>query len=128
MRGDRHVIPMAWRSVGLAKNGGKGNGKQIVTEFVGDVQHPFPPGVCRLCRDQRAHHACGMIACLGKIDHRSAAPVDQDLVGIGAMEINLWHLPSPVRKSKTLRLVTTETRSGSSGAPGKANYGRRGTV
>jgi len=46
-----------------------------------------------------AHEPMRVRAGFGKIVHGGAAAVDQDMVGVGPVEIHFRHVPLPIRES-----------------------------
>jgi hypothetical protein len=90
-------------SVRLAEQGGERHGKNLVIEIVADVQGPVAPVFRAARRDQRPHDAGGVVARFSEVSYGGAALIDQYVLRIGAVEIELSHIPPPVKnESRTM--------------------------
>src|SRR5262245_53988686 len=94
---------MAASSVRLAERGSEGDDEDLLAEIVGDLQLPAAPvfGVGR--RHHRMHQAQRMRAGFVEIAYRGAAAIDQDMFGVGAVEIDFGHVPHSLRVAPCLR-------------------------
>jgi hypothetical protein len=79
----------------LAEQEGERHHKNLVIEVVVDVQDPVAPVFRALGRDERPHDNGGVIAGFREIVHRGATSIDHDAVRIGAVKIELSHVPPP---------------------------------
>src|SRR5207244_2428810 len=79
-------------SVQPAEHGGERDDKNLVAERIGDAQLPAAPVLAVRPRHQRSPQTVGVRAELGKIIQGGAAMVDQEMVGIGAVEIDFGHV------------------------------------
>src|ERR1700745_4108940 len=80
------AISMSSSLVQLAEDSREGQGEEFTAKLVGGVQHPFAPvfGVRR--HHHRAYQALGVDESLAQI-HGSTASIDEDVFGVGAVEI-----------------------------------------
>src|SRR5215831_16244977 len=86
--------------MGLAEHESEGHNEELVALIVADMQDPVTP-ILEAARVGEGLHDTGrMIARLSKILHYGAAAIDENLLGIGAVEIHLGHvrLPSNVTR------------------------------
>jgi hypothetical protein len=59
----------------LAGHEGEGHHEDLVGEIVTDVRDPAAPIFGAARHKERAHHAGGVVACLGQIGYRGAASI-----------------------------------------------------
>jgi hypothetical protein len=76
-----------------ADNGRKRHDEDLIAEIVADVQDPVAPVFGALRHDERAHDASGLITHISQIADGGAGLIDQDALTVGAMEIDLTHVP-----------------------------------
>ncbi|WP_446680536.1 hypothetical protein [Bradyrhizobium erythrophlei] len=89
---DRELVA----SMRLSENESEGNNEELVAEVVADVQNPVTPSLVTARLGEGLHELGGMIPRLGKIIHHGAAAIDENLIRVGAMEINLGHVRPPL--------------------------------
>jgi hypothetical protein len=82
--------------VRLAEHEREGDNKELVTLVVTDVQDPVSPVFETALIGKALHDAGRMIARLGKIIHHGASAIDEYLLRVGAVEIDLGHVQSPL--------------------------------
>jgi hypothetical protein len=81
----------------FAEYGREGQHQDLFAAIVTDVQDPAAPIFQVGRHDERLHDKGGMITCLSQVNYSGTALVDQDAIDVGAMEINLSHVPSPAK-------------------------------
>jgi hypothetical protein len=79
----------------LAEHEVKGDNKDLITLVIANVQDPVTPVFEAALVGEGLHDAGCMIACLGKIVYCGAATVDENLLCVGAVEIDLGHVQPP---------------------------------
>jgi hypothetical protein len=79
----------------LAEHKGEGHDEDLIAAIITDVQDPAAPIFGAARHKERAHHASGVVTCLGQIGYRGAGSISQCASRVGAMEIELTHVPPP---------------------------------
>src|SRR4051795_1055706 len=86
-------------SVHFAEEGGERHQEELVALLVADMQRPVAPILRTAIIDERGHDAGATVARVAPILDLAAAPIQQHLVGAGAVEVNVCHLRLLVRCS-----------------------------
>jgi hypothetical protein len=74
-------------SMGLAEHEGKGHNEELIALIVADTQDPITPIIEASLVGEGLDDAGRVIARLSKTVHQSAAAIDENLFGVGAVEI-----------------------------------------
>jgi hypothetical protein len=79
---------------GRSEHKGEGNKEKLITEIVANVQDPITPILETTRFSKRSNDAGRVVTRLGEVvDHR-AAVIDENLLGVRAVEIHLGHVSS----------------------------------
>src|SRR6478672_6779459 len=89
----------------LAEDGSKGHGKNLFVEIVADMHDPVAPILGSAQHGQRPYDAGGVVARLDQVSHGGAALIDQHRLRIGAVEIELSHVPPPVKANRAVSIA-----------------------
>jgi hypothetical protein len=89
---DRETSPLSMR---LAEHEREGHNEELIALIVADMQDPVTPILKRALIGERLHDAGRVIVRLSKIVHHGAAAIDENVLGVGAMEIDLGHVQPP---------------------------------
>jgi hypothetical protein len=81
--------------VRLAEHKQKGDDEKLFAEVIVHVQDPAAPIFEVSGRREGSYDAGRVIAGFDEVIYHRAASIDQDLLCVGAMEINLCHAQSP---------------------------------
>ena len=86
-------------SMRLAEHESEGHNEELIALIVADMQNPVTPILEAALVSERLHDTGRMIARLNEVVHHSAAVIDENLLRVGAMEIDLGlvQLPSMER-------------------------------
>jgi hypothetical protein len=79
----------------LIKYEGERDYEELIALVVADMQDPITPIIEAALAGERFHDARRMIPRLCEIIHYGTAIVDENLLRVGAMEIDLCHLQPP---------------------------------
>src|SRR5260370_39554348 len=80
----------------LAEHESEGHNEELIALVVADVQDPVTPIREAAFVGEGSHDSGRMIVRLSKIVHHGAAVIDENLLGVGAMEIYLGHVRPPL--------------------------------
>jgi hypothetical protein len=69
----------------------EGDNKELIAAVIADVQDPVAPILEAARLSETAHDAGRVITCLNEIVYQSAPAIDENLPGVGAVEIHLGH-------------------------------------
>ncbi|MCS3691175.1 hypothetical protein [Bradyrhizobium elkanii] len=78
-------------SVRLAEHESEGDNEEFIASVVTDMQNPVTPIIEAALAGEEFHDARRMIPRLSEIVHYGAAIVDENFLGVGAMEMDLAH-------------------------------------
>src|SRR5258708_36230729 len=110
----------------LAEHGNERHGEDLVAGSIADVQDPTAPVFRTGRHDQRPHHQGGVVTRLGQIANGSAVLIDHYPFSVGAMEIDLSHVPPPNQSEEQARKIAAATSAGNSDGLRTGFYGERG--
>src|SRR6516165_11765220 len=79
-------------SMCLAKHESEGHNEELIALIVADMQDPVTPILEVTLVGEGMHDTRRVIARLSKIVHHRAAAIDENLLRIGAVEIDLGHV------------------------------------
>jgi hypothetical protein len=114
-------------SMRFAEHGREGYDEDLIAEIIADVQDPATPIFPAGCHNERPHNESGMVMRCNQIIHGGAASINQHSLGVGAMEIDLSHIPPPIRKIEVhAALIAARLSAENSDGFPKERYGVRG--
>jgi hypothetical protein len=79
----------------LAEHESEGNDEELIALVVTDMQNPVTPIREAALASEGLHDTRRMIPCLGKVVHDDAVIIDENLLRVGAVEIDLSHVEPP---------------------------------
>jgi hypothetical protein len=87
----------------LAEYESEGHYEELIALVVADVQDPVTPILEAALVGEGLHDTGRMIARLSKIIHHGAAVIDENLLRVGAVEIDLGHVQPPSNETGSQR-------------------------
>ena len=81
----------------LAEQGREGHVEDLFAGIIADVQDPGAPIFIAGRHNERPHHEGGMVTRLGQVAYGGTVSIDQYLFSVGAMKIELNHVPPPMQ-------------------------------
>src|SRR6516165_951347 len=85
----------------LAEHEREGHNEQLITLIVADMQDPVTPTLEAALVGEGLHDTGRMIARLSKIVDHGAAVIDENLLRVGAVEIDLGHVQPPCSQTRS---------------------------
>src|SRR5262245_35455322 len=79
-------------SIRPAEHKSKGHNEELIAPLVTDMQNPVTPIIAAAYGGDRFHNTRRMIPRLSEIVHYGAAIIDENLLRVGAVEIDLGHV------------------------------------
>jgi len=84
------------------------NHEDLGTKIIADVQDPLTAILCAVCRDERPHNCCSVVARCNQVVHSCAALINQYPSVTGTMEIDVGHISPPrLHFSKVREFLST---------------------
>src|SRR5216683_381736 len=112
----------------FAEFGRERQGEDLVADIIADVQDPAAPVFRARRHDERPHNDRGVLTRLSQVAYDGAASIDQYPLRVGAMEIDLSHVPPPAgTKCRVVWIAARMPAENSARCPKpKGSYGGRG--
>src|SRR5947209_3026278 len=107
----------------LAEHGGEGQIEKILAIGAADMDHPIAPVFSAGRVDHRMHDLGGPVSRLGQAGHRGAVAIDQRAVQVGAVKIDLDHMPLLLGAIRMAERYHPKHSRNIRAEPGKGIYG-----
>jgi hypothetical protein len=108
--------------MGLTEHEREGDNEELIALIVTDMQDPVTPIIEATLAGEGLHDAGRVIARLNKVIHQGAAMIDENLLRVGAVEVDLGHIqpPSNGRVAASLQRCCCPRRRGTEAGSGDA--------